>query len=186
MAAAPARAQSEAGSVRVALKTAKGLITLDLNLARAPITTRNFLRYVDLRRFDGASFWRAARAEGAPDTGVIEGGLKGDPAKVFKPIAFESTLKTGLTHKDGVIAMASARPGAATADFFICVGDQPSLDATPAAPQSGFAAFGQVVDGMDVVRAILASPTSPRVGAGAMRGQMLSPPIAILTARRLA
>ena len=184
LAAAPAFAETDAGLVRVALKTGKGLITLDLNAAQAPITTKNFLRYVDARRFDGARIYRASRADGDPNVGVIEGGLQGDPAKVFKPIAFESTLKTGLTHIDGTIAMASSRPGTATADFFICVGAQPSFDATPTAPESGFAAFGQVADGMDVVRAILASRTDLPTRFKAMKGEMLNPPVVITSARR--
>jgi peptidyl-prolyl cis-trans isomerase A (cyclophilin A) len=185
LAATPAVAQINAGLVRVVMKTGKGLITLDLNAGKAPITTRNFLRYVDARRFDGARIYRASRADGDPNVGVIEGGLQGDPAKVFKPIAFESTLKTGLTHGDGTIAMASSRPGTATADFFICVGAQPSFDATLAAPESGFAAFGQVTDGMDVVRAILASRTDLPTKFKAMKGEMLNPPVTILTARRI-
>jgi peptidyl-prolyl cis-trans isomerase A (cyclophilin A) len=84
--------------------------------------------------------------------------------------------------------MAARAPGTATADFFICIGEQPSFDADPANPKKnpGFAAFGQVVDGMDTAKAILASPTSPTAGSGAMKGQMLSPPVPILTARRVA
>ena len=188
MAAGPALAASDAGLVRVALKTTKGVITIDLNVGKAPITARNFLHYVDLKRFDRSTFYRAAHAEGAPEIGLLQGGLKGDPAKVFKPIAHESTAKTGLTHKDGAVSMACRAPGAATADFFICVGDQQSLDADPTAspPRPGFAVFGQVVEGMDVVRAIHELPTSKTAGGAAMRGEMLSPPVPILTARRVA
>jgi peptidyl-prolyl cis-trans isomerase A (cyclophilin A) len=186
LAAAPAMAEPDTGLVRVALKTGKGVITLDLDVGKAPITARNFLKYVDLRRFDHSSFYRAAKTEGAPDMGVIEGGLEGDPARVMKPIPHESTIKTGLTHKDGTISMACLKPGTATAEFFICVGDQPAFDADPANPQAqGFAAFGQVVDGMDVVHAILALPTSKTARNPAMRGQMLSPPVPIITARRV-
>jgi peptidyl-prolyl cis-trans isomerase A (cyclophilin A) len=185
--AGPALAQAETGLVRVAMNTGKGVITLDLNVGKAPITARNFLRYVDLRRYDGASIFRASRVAGAPQTGVIEGGITGDASKVLRPIAHESTIKTGLTHKDGTISMANRGAGTATSDFFICVGDQPSFDADPAAPttQIGFAAFGQVVDGMDVVRAILASPTSQTARVAAMRGEMLSPPVPIRSVRRV-
>jgi peptidyl-prolyl cis-trans isomerase A (cyclophilin A) len=188
LAAGPVLAQPDSGLVRVALKTSKGVITLDLNQAKAPITTHNFLRYVDQRRFDHSTVYRASRVQTQPEIGVIEGGLRGDPAKVFKPIPLESTMKTGLAHKDGTISMASRGPGTATADFFICLGDQPSFDADPADTRgrTGFAAFGQVVDGMDVVRAIHALPTSPTAGVGAMKGEMLSPPVPILTARRAA
>jgi peptidyl-prolyl cis-trans isomerase A (cyclophilin A) len=178
-------AQADGGLVRVEMKTGMGLITLDLNLAKAPITTRNFLRYVDARRFDASTFYRSAHAPGAPEIGVIEGGLRNNPAKIFKPIAHESTIVTGLSHIDGAISMASARPGTATADFFIVVGDQTSFDADPANPtaNAGFAAFGHVADGMDVVRAIHGAPVSPH--AGPMKGEMLTPPVPILTVRRV-
>jgi peptidyl-prolyl cis-trans isomerase A (cyclophilin A) len=188
LAAGPALALPDTGLVRVALKTAKGVISIDLNLGQAPITARNFLHYVDTRRFDRSTFYRAVHAEGAPEYGLLQGGLRGDPTKVFKPIPHESTAKTGLTHKDGAVSMARRAPGTATADFFICVGDQQSLDADPSAtpPRPGFAVFGQVADGMDVVRAIRELPTSRTAGGAAMRGEMLSPPVTILTARRVA
>lgn len=186
LAAGPALAQTDSGLVRVAIKTAKGVIALDLNTGKAPITAGNFLRYADQRRFDGTSFYRASRTKGAPEFGIVQGGQR-DPAKLLKPIAHESTTKTGLSHKDGTISMARLAPGTATADFFICVGDQPGFDADPTGQgdKNGFAAFGQVVDGMDVVHAILALPTSPTAGSGVMRGEMLSPPLPILTVRRV-
>jgi peptidyl-prolyl cis-trans isomerase A (cyclophilin A) len=186
LAAGAALAQSDSGLARVALKTTKGVIALDLNVAKAPITAGNFLRYVDLRRFDGASFYRAMRIQGAPEFGVIQGGPR-NGVKLLKPIAHESTVKTGLSHKDGTISMGRRAPGTAAADFFICVGDQPGFDADPKAEgdNQGFAAFGQVVEGMDLVHAILALPTSPTAGVGVMRGQMLKPPVPILTARRV-
>jgi peptidyl-prolyl cis-trans isomerase A (cyclophilin A) len=190
LAATQAHAQSNSrvadpGLVRVVLKTAKGAITLDLNAAKAPITTANFLHYVDARRFDHASFYRVSHIPNAPTYGLIQGGVKGDPAKSFKPIAHESTARTGLTHKDGTISMARGKPGTAKGDFFICVGDHPGLDAGgPGGDADGFAAFGQVADGMDTVAAIFAIPPSPTAGVGALKGQMLVPPVAILSARR--
>lgn len=186
LATGPALAQPDTGLVRVVMTTGRGAITLDLNQGKAPITTGNFLRYVDQRRLDHCTFYRASRIKGAPQTGLIEGGLRGDPARVLRPIAHESTQATGLSHKDGTISMARLAPGTARADFFICVGDQAGLDADPKASGDnvGFAAFGQVSDGMDVVRAILALPTSPTGGVGAMRGEMLHPPVSILTVRR--
>jgi len=184
--AIPAFAQTDADLVRVTLKTPKGVISADLNVGKAPITARNFLHYVDTRRYDGAKFYRASHVPTQPERGLIEGGLKNDPAKVFRPIPHESTLKTGLSHKDGTLSMASLAPGKAQAEFFICIGDQPGYDADPAggADNQVFAAFGQVVDGMDVVRAIFEAPTSATAGRGVMRGEMLSPPIPILSARR--
>ena len=185
LAASPALAGDDDGLVRVAMKTTKGVITLDLNRGKAPITANNFLRYVDARRLDVSTFYRATRTKGAETTGLIEGGLKNDPARIFKAIPHESTAKTGLKHKDGTISMARHAPGTANADFFICIADQPSLDADyPGGDGLGFAAFGQVVDGMDVVRAILAAPTSPTAGVGVMRGQMLSPVVEIISVRR--
>jgi peptidyl-prolyl cis-trans isomerase A (cyclophilin A) len=189
--ALPAFAQTDTGLVRVALKTSKGLITVDLDVGKAPITAKNFLRYVDARRYDGAKFYRASQVPTQPERGLIEGGLRSDPAKVFKPIAHESTLKTGLTHKDGTLSMARLKPGTAASEFFICIGDQPGYDADPGGALTssgdalGFAAFGQVVEGMDVVQAIYTSPTSKTAGAGVMRGEMLSPPVPILSARRV-
>jgi peptidyl-prolyl cis-trans isomerase A (cyclophilin A) len=124
----------------------------------------------------------------APPAGLIQGGLQNDPAKVLPPIAHESTTTTGLRHTDGVISMARYDPGKAASEFFICVGDEPSLDADPTqtGDNQGFAAFGKVAEGMDVVRRILLSPTSPTKGEGAMKGQMLDPVIPILSARRVA
>ncbi len=179
----PAVAQSQ---VRVAIKTAKGAIVLQLEAAKAPVTVRNFLRYVDAKLFDRSSFYRVSHVSNAPDHGLVEGGLRGDPKKVFKPIAHESTAKTGLTHKDGTVSMARRGPGTATADFFIVVGDQPGFDADPTAEgdKDGFAAFGQVVEGMDVVHAIFEQKVSPTAGVGAMKGEMLSPPVQIVSIRR--
>ena len=190
--ALPALAQTDPDLVRVAMKTGKGLIILDINVGKAPITGHNFLRYVDARRYDGARFYRASPVPTQPERGLIEGGWRSDPSKVFKPIPHESTLKTGLSHKDGTISMARLKPGTAASEFFICIGEQPGYDADPGGATTGsgdtlgFAAFGQVVDGMDVVRAIFTSPTSSTAGSGVMHGEILSPPIPILSARRTA
>ena len=180
-------AHAQTGLVRVALKTGKGTITLDLEAAKAPITVRNFLRYVDMKLYDQSTFYRVSHVPNAVDHGLVEGGLRGARAKVLKPIAHESTIKTGLTHKDGTVSMARRAPGTADADFFIVVGDQPGFDADPTGEgdKDGFAAFGQVVEGMDVVHTIFELPVSPTAGVGAMRGQMLKPPVTILSARRV-
>jgi peptidyl-prolyl cis-trans isomerase A (cyclophilin A) len=173
---------------RVALKTAAGVIVIELAADRAPITSANFLRYVDARRFDGANFYRAMKLLATPLTGVIQGGANNDPARLFPPIAHESTQTTGLTHRDGAVSMARYAPGTATGDFFICLGNLSSLDAAPGQPgdNAGFAVFGHVVEGMDVARAILLSPVSPTKGADfGMKGQMLEPEVTILSAVRL-
>ncbi|HEY8614891.1 peptidylprolyl isomerase [Phenylobacterium sp.] len=186
-AAAPAPV-AEAGVVRVALTTPEGVIVLQLEQGKAPITVGNFLKYVDRKLYDGASFYRASTAPGGPkDYGLLQGGLQNDPKKVLPPIAHESTLKTGLSNTDGAIAMGRHAPGTAQADWFICVGDQAYLDADPKDPKNpGFAAFGRVVEGMDVVKKILAMPVDPNRGEGAMKGEMLVKPVRIVTARRVA
>ncbi|HEY4030848.1 MAG TPA: peptidylprolyl isomerase [Caulobacteraceae bacterium] len=186
LALAAAGASADDGVVRVTIKTPKGQITVDLYAAKAPITVKNFLRYVDAKLLDRSSFYRVSHVPNAPDHGLVEGGLRGDRKKVFKPIAHESTAKTGLTHKDGVVSMARRGPGTATADFFIVVGDQPGFDADPSGQgdKDGFAAFGQVTSGMDVVQAIFEQKVSATAGVGAMKGEMLSPPVPILTVRR--
>ncbi len=179
---ASAPAGPKPATVKVAIKTAKGTIVLELEKERAPVTTRNFLAYVDKRLFDNTTFYRAMPA--GDDTGLIQGG---NDTGALPPIAHEPTSKTGLSHTDGVVSMARLKPGSARGGFFICVGDLTAFDAgkdgTP--DKLGFAAFGHVVEGMDVVKAIFHSPVSNSKGAGAMKGQMLSPPIKILTARRV-
>ncbi|WP_419316923.1 peptidylprolyl isomerase [Caulobacter sp. ErkDOM-E] len=180
--AAPAAAKT----VRVNVETGQGVIVIELYVDQAPITTANFLRYVDQKRYDGATFFRASRSPGPVDYGLIQGGLQGDPARVLKPIAHEPTTQTGIKHTDGVVSIARNAPGTATSDFFICVGDAPYLDADPAAPgdNAGFAAFGKVVEGMDVVHKIINLPTPGVAVNPVMKGQILEPPVPILKARR--
>jgi peptidyl-prolyl cis-trans isomerase A (cyclophilin A) len=110
-----------------------------------------------------------------------------DPAKLFPPIAHESTLVTGLKHVDGAISMARLAPGTAQSDFTICCGESPHMDAKPESEGDtlGYAAFGQVVEGMEVARAILASPRNGPAPSPVMQGQMLDPPVKILSARRV-
>lgn len=171
-------------TVKVVLKTSQGDIVLALEKERAPITTANFLRYVDQKRFDGATFYRAMTIGDQGDLGLIQGGLRGNPKRVLKPIAHEPTSLTGLSHLNGAISMARGDPGTATADFFIMIGDVTSLDANATTGDPGYAVFGHVVDGMDVVHAILQLPRSPDAGVGVMKGQMLAESVKILTARR--
>jgi peptidyl-prolyl cis-trans isomerase A (cyclophilin A) len=179
-ASGPAFAQDGAAQ-RVALDTSVGTIVLELD-DRAPVTVANFLRYVDEDRLDGTSFYRAMDLEAVG--GLIQGGPAGVAGRVLPGIAHEPTSETGLRHVDGVVSMARFEPGTATGDFFIIVGDNMgSLDASAADP--GFAAFGRVVEGMDVVRAIMGSPRSPTAGEGVMVGQMLEPRVEIRDARRL-
>jgi peptidyl-prolyl cis-trans isomerase A (cyclophilin A) len=186
--ASPAFAQAPAaGPVRVRIFTSQGAIVLELAADKAPLTCANFLKYVDGTLYDGARFYRAMRTKWAPETGIVQGGLQNDASKLLPPVAHESTTQTGLAHKDGTISMARYEPGSATSDFFICCGDAAYLDANPAATGDnlGFAAFGRVVEGMDIARRILVMPTSPTLGEGVMLGQMLEPPVSIVAARRI-
>jgi len=184
---APAFAQEPAPPpaalpVRVILETSAGTILVETD-PRAPITAANFLRYVDEGRFDGTDFYRGM--ELGAGTGVVQGGTSNAPDRILPPIAHEPTSQTGLRHIDGALSMARFDPGTADGDFFIIVGNLPGFDAGRAAPDDpGFAVFGHVVEGMDVVRAILAAPKSPTEGEGFMRGQMLDPRVRIVSARR--
>ena len=170
--------------VRVRLDTDAGPILLALDYAKAPVTTTNFVRYVDQRRFDGTFFYRAARTRGSKERGFIQGGIRHSARKALPPIAHEPSTRTGLRHVDGTVSMARAAPVGAMGDFFIIVGGaMPGMDAKGDDP--GFAAFGRVEAGMDVVRRILAALTYPNAGRGPMRGQMIERPVRIVTARRV-
>jgi peptidyl-prolyl cis-trans isomerase A (cyclophilin A) len=173
----------QAELVPVAIETSAGRIVIALDKTHAPITTANFLHYVDTHRFDGESFYRAMHVG---DGGLIQGGVRSDSRKIYPPIAHEPTSETGLHNVAGAIAMANAGPGTARADFFILLSDMPGLDAGgPGGDANGFAAFGHVVEGMDVVKKIWASPVSETKGEGPMKGQMLDPAIKILKAERV-
>lgn len=191
--AAPANAAARAplpDTVRVRLETEAGNIVLALDGRRAPITTANFLAYVDQHRFDGVTFYRASRTPRSPGRGFIQGGIRRQMGLAIGPIEHEPTSRTGLRHLDGTISMARLAPGSAMGDFFIVAGPMPSMDAGHRRPSSGnddtegYAAFGRVVEGMDVVRRILAGETIANAGVGAMRGQMLERPVRIVRAVR--
>jgi peptidyl-prolyl cis-trans isomerase A (cyclophilin A) len=170
--------------VPVAIETSLGRIVVALDRGHAPVTTANFLRYVDTKRFDGQSFYRAMK--NGPDGGLIQGGVTTDARKLLPPIAHEPTSQTGLKHVAGAVSMARLTPGSAKADFFILTADIPGFDAGgPGGDADGFAVFGHVVEGMDVVKAIYAAPTSPTKGEGVMKGQMLEPPVKIIKAARV-
>src|SRR5262245_45731652 len=168
--------------VRVALETALGTIEVEVDIFHAPVTAANFLKYVDAGRYDGGRFHRTVTLGNQPQSTVkievIQAGV--NPSKEaddFPPIALERTRDTGLSHRDGTLSMARGEPDSATSDFFICIGDQPSLDfgGRRNPDGQGFAAFGRVVKGMDVVRKIQGAPAD---------GQSLTPPVAIRQARR--
>ncbi|WP_310496614.1 peptidylprolyl isomerase [Sandarakinorhabdus sp.] len=171
--------------VRVTLTTPLGAIVLGLDKDHAPVTSAYFLKYVDQKRLDGSTFYRAYRITPDGTLGLVQGGVL-DPRKLLPPVAHEPTSMTGLTHTEGAISLARMAPGTATANFFIILGDLSSLDAQPAGKgdPDGYAVFGRVLEGMDVVRKILAAPTSPTKGEGSLKGQIIEVPVPLLSARR--
>ena len=186
-AAAPSASAAASTNPRVRIETPEGAIVLELYADKAPKTVANYLKYVDRNLFDGASFYRASKPPGyAPnDYGVIQGGLQNDPKKVLPPVAHEPTTQTGVKHVNGTISMGRHAPGTAQADWFIVIGDQDYLDADPKDPKKtpGFAAFGRVVEGLDVAQKILGMPVDPKAGVGAMKGEMLVKPVRITRVR---
>jgi peptidyl-prolyl cis-trans isomerase A (cyclophilin A) len=168
--------------VTVRIETPLGDIDVELEAARAPVTTANFLRYVDAGRYDGGRFHRTVRLDNQPGKSVlievVQAGVSPGRGSDFPPISLERTRATGLAHRDGAISMARDGPDTATSDFFICIGDQPELDfgGRRNPDGQGFAAFGRLKAGREVVRRIQAAPAE---------GQALKPPVPILRIRRL-
>jgi peptidyl-prolyl cis-trans isomerase A (cyclophilin A) len=188
LAAAPLAAAAKPREVRVRLVTEKGAIIIALYPDLAPITVANFLAYADQGLMKGGSFYRTVspKNDNNPATiSVIQGGL-GDAGTHLAPITHETTKVTGLRHVDGVISMARDKPGSATSEFFICLGDNPALDYGGARNKDGqgFAAFGKVVKGMDVVRAIHDAPTVTKADDPYMKGQIIDKPVKILELSR--
>lgn len=172
----------QAAPVSVIIDTEAGEIEAAIDVARAPITAANFLRYVDAGHFDGGRFFRTVRPDNQVNLpvkiAVIQAGANRERrAAFFPPIPLERTSVTGLTHRDGTLSMARSTPDTARDSFSICVGDQPALDFGGGRQPDGqgFAAFGQVVRGMDVVRKIQTGPAD---------GETLTPAIAIRSIRR--
>jgi len=183
-------------TVTIVLETGAGEITAELYPDRAPITVANFLHYVDGGFFDGATFYRAVRLDNQPAEPrieVIQGGVAfsadawGGPTAPFPPIAHEPTSRTGIRHLDGTLSMARSEVGTASSEFFITIDTQASLDSggTRNPDGQGFAAFGRVISGMDVVRQIQSMPTGAKLeGWAQLAGQMLVDPVPIVRARR--
>ncbi|KQX22662.1 MULTISPECIES: peptidylprolyl isomerase [unclassified Sphingomonas] len=185
-AAAPAIAAPAPATVKVALKTSEGTIVVAVDTKRAPITAGNFLAYVDQKKLDGTTFYRAARAIGNPKRGFIQGGVHRDARRSLPPIKHEPTTKTGIRHVDGTISMARREPGSAMGEFFILAGDAPAMDARPGGgdANAGYAAFGRLVSGKPVLQRILAAKTWPG-GSGSMKGQLIRQPVKIIEAKRV-
>ena len=170
-------AKKSVGPVRVLIQTEKGDLEVELDPANAPATVANFLKYVDGGFYDGGRFHRIVTPDNQPDNNVkievVQAGTNPERAKdEFTPIKLERTQDTGLSHTNGTISMARDGPDTATSDFFICIGDQKELDfgGKRNPDGQGFAAFGRVVKGMDVVKAIQRAPAD---------GQALKSPVKI-------
>ena len=177
--------------VRVRVQTELGDIVLEVDQAKAPVTAANFLRYVEGGHYDGGTWHRTVKQDNQPESTikieVIQAGVNPDKAKSgFPPIALERTNVTGLLHKDGAISMARGAADSATSGWFICINDQPSLDfgGQRNPDGQGFAAFGRVVSGMDVVRKIQAAPSSADRKTNT-EAQRLTPPIKIIKVERI-
>ncbi len=171
------------GQEKVLIHTSLGEIELEIYPGLAPVSANNFFSLVDAGTYDGAIFYRVVRmdnqAHNKVKIEVIQGGLFDDSLiDKYTPIEHENTTETGILHTDGVISMARMEPGTASTEFFICIGDQPSLDSggdrNP--DGAGFAAFGKVIRGMDVVRDIQTLPDE---------GQYLVDPVEIREISRL-
>lgn len=173
---------------RVAMETPEGRIVVELDVVHAPKTAANFLRYVDEGLYKGARFYRVVRPGNDPKPdmpmSVVQGGLA--PAEgPLPPIPHETTRETGLKHDDGAISMARVEPGSANSEFFIVIGQAPGLDFGPGRNPDGqgYAVFGHVVRGMDVIRRINAAPASR--GEGAKTGQILDKVVPITVMSRV-
>lgn len=175
-------AQSAPPLVHVAVRTELGEFVVEVDASRAPLTAANFLRYVDGGHYDGGRFHRTVTLTNQPNDAVkievVQAGIDAARRDRFPAIPLERTNATGLRHVDGAVSMARGGPDTATSDFFICIHDQPSLDFGGARNKDGqgFAAFGRVVSGMEVVRKIHASPNH--------EAQRLTPPVKIVATRR--
>lgn len=177
--------------VRVRVETERGDIVLEVDPARAPVTSANFLKYVDAGHYDGGVFHRTVKMDNQPESTVkievIQAGVNPEKAKDgFGPIALERTSVTGMTHRDGVVSMARGMPDSATSGWFVCINDQPSLDfgGKRNPDGQGFGAFGRIVSGMDVVRKIQMAPSSTNRTTNT-EAQRLTPPIKIVKATRV-
>jgi len=173
-------------TVKVVMTTELGPITIALESERAPVTAGYILKHVDEKRLDGAAFYRAYKITPDGSIGLVQAGIQ-DGRKLLPPVAHEPTTTTGLTHDEGAVSLARAAPGTAQAQFFFILGSLKALDANPAGPGDnlGFAVFGRVTEGMDVVRKILNVPISATKGEGVMKGQMIETPVKIISVNRL-
>lgn len=181
-------AKAEDRKIMIRITTEMGEIEAELDSARAPVTVTNFLRYLDKGQYNGGVFHRTVTMDNQPNNAVkievIQGAINPaftdttyPPHSGYPPIQLERTTVTGLKHTDGALSMARLGPDTATSGFFICIGDQPELDfgGKRNPDGQGFAAFGQIIRGMDVIRKIQMAPRQE---------QRLTPPITITKVER--
>jgi len=171
---------------RVALDTTAGRFVIEADIVHAPISAGNFLKYVDGKRLDGVTFYRAVKV--GDHFGFVQFGPDGDPKRILPPIKHEPTTQTGIRHTDFTVSIARLAPGSARGEFTISIGDQPSFDADPSKPGDnlGYAAFGHVVDGKDAILTVFNAPVSPTATMrGAFEGEVPVNRVTILRARRI-
>ncbi len=168
--------------INIEIKTETGSIIAELYTDKAPITCENFIKYIENNKFEGANFYRVVRMNNQPNNDVkievIQGGLGFDvEGSPYPPIEHETTNETGILHKDGTISMARAEPGTASSEFFICINDQPELDfgGKRNPDGQGFAAFGKIIKGMEIVKQIQEMPDE---------GQILVKPVRIISIKK--
>jgi len=188
---ATAFVSTQSKAVRVRVQTELGDIVIEVDPIKAPVTTANFLKYVDAGHYDSGTFHRTVKMDNQPESTVkievVQAGVNPDRAKEgFPAIPLERTSVTGILHKDAVVSMARGAADSATSGWFICINDQPSLDfgGNRNPDGQGFGAFGRVVSGMDVVRKIQAAPSSTTRVTNT-EAQRLTPPIKILKVARV-
>ncbi|MCB2197162.1 MAG: peptidylprolyl isomerase [Bacteroidetes bacterium] len=174
---------SRSPKTEIEIKTESGSIVAELYPDKAPVTCENFLKYIRNNKLEGSKFYRVVRMDNQPKNDVkievIQGGLGFEVEESpYPPIQHETTKETGVLHEDGTLSMARAEPGTASSEFFICIGDQPELDfgGKRNPDGQGFAAFGKVTKGMDIVKKIQIQPDE---------GQMLIDPVKILSIKIL-
>jgi peptidyl-prolyl cis-trans isomerase A (cyclophilin A) len=171
------------GIVSVQFKTDAGDFVVAIDTVHAPVSATNFLKYVDAGYYNGGAFHRTVKMDNQPGKKilieVVQASAQKEHDSAFGKIPLERTTNTGLKHLDGTISMARDEADTATSDFFVCINDQPELDfgGKRNPDGQGFAAFGRVTRGMDVIRKIQQSPAD---------GQKLTPPIKIISAKRVA
>lgn len=188
-----ARGDERPGAVALIMETSLGPVAIDVYPEQAPTTAGNFLQYVKNEHYDGGAFYRTVTPDNDNNPlaiNVIQGGMNPSMSADFEaplpPVAHEGTGATGLRHDDGALSMARFTPGTAQSEFFISIGDNPALDEGGLRNPDGlgFAVFGKVTDGMEIIRAIHQMPATGPAPDPYVEGQVLEPAVEIVSIRR--